>query len=337
MAQGNSSSKQIVVTNRRKNPSQQAELEAITSPRQTLGKKPHPSRFEGGVQISLETSETLISAKKSSKKKSKNSKKGENSKAKDRETLKNVKDSSANENVIPKDKFSSPVKLIPRPGSEDSVSSSMRQERERLSSRKESSFSTYIEITHNASQDLIVVENADSDWSDSVELIPEVENVEPLKTAKPEVDKLTGENEAKPRTKKRRDEKGRLRSNSANDKDELEDRAKHVILIDLETITQEVHAEPIYVPYDIWEPKRRTRKKGKQTMVRVGGGFMDLPYYLHYHVPIKVYQLKPYAQLFNKHMLMIKSKRPESATDHKQYDRPSWTTMNKGFKAFARI
>lgn len=85
------------------------------------------------------------------------------------------------------------------------------------------------------------------------------------------------------------------------------------------------------------QPKRRTRTKGKQTMVRVGGGFMDLPYYLHHHVPIKVYQRQPYAERSSKHMFMVKSKRPESATDHKQYDRPSWSTMNTGFKAFACI
>ncbi|XP_060072998.1 uncharacterized protein LOC132552820 [Ylistrum balloti] len=375
MVQGNSSPKRVMSASRRKNPSQLAESEAKETPRQARVKK-STSKFERGVQNMLETSETLVSGEKSEKKSSKNSRKSEYSNEKRIVNLKDVKNSSVKENIIGNDKLTSSPKLIAsrdlrkasigshdsmsyrplrpvsgpsdrlvRPGSEDSVSSTIRQERERLSSRKDSSYSTYIEITHNASEDLIVVENADSDWSNSDDLIPEVEEVDLQKSkpsAKPEVDEKKTEKESnrrrkrRPRTRKKKEKLGR-RSKSANDGDEFKARADHVIVTDLEHITQEVPAEPVYVPHDIWVPKRRMREKGKQTMVRVGGGFMDLSYYLHHHVPIKVYQPKPYAQLFNKHMFMVKSKRPELATGHKHYDRPSWTTMNKGFKAFACI
>ncbi|XP_033739553.1 uncharacterized protein LOC117326873 [Pecten maximus] len=376
MAQGDSSSKQVMLTNRRKNPSQQAELAAKETRRNTRVKK-SSSRFEKGVKDALEVSETLLSVKNSEKKNSKSSRKRENSTEKSTAKLRDAKQSGVKENVVMNGKISSTPKLVTsrdlrktsigshdsmgyrplrpvsghsdrpvRPGSEDSVSSAMRQERERLSSRKDSSYSTYIEITHNASEDLIVVENADSDWSESDGDIPEVKDVmRPTSetNSKPEVDEVITEKESTPRrkrrtrTKKRRERSGHHRSKSANDTDELEARDQPLVEADMELMTQEVAAEPVYVPHDIWVPKRRMRKKGKQTMVRVGGGFMDLTYYLHYHVPIKVYQPKPYAQLFNKQMFMVKSKRPESATDHKQYDRPSWATMNKGFKAFACI
>lgn len=378
MVQGDSTVKSVMLANRRKNPSQQAESASKQVRRRSKTKQ--TSRFEKGVKDALETSETLLSEGNSENKSHKKSTKRENSTKKDVVQSTDVKQIEVQkENSVTKDRLSSTPKLVSnrdlrktsigshdslsyrplrpisghsdrlvRPGSEDSTSSTMRQERERLSSRKDSSYSTYIEITHNASEDLIVVENAESDWSNSDENIPEVEDIAHLSSdfkIKPEVDEIeTKEKEPSSRRKRRtrkkkmRDKSGQHRSKSANDKDELDTRDENLVVTDIELITQEVAAEPVYVPHDIWVPKRRMRTKGKQTIVRVGGGFMDLSYYLHYHVPIKVYQPKPYAQLLNNQMFMIKSKRPgNSAIDHKQYDRPSWTTMNKGFKASACI
>jgi len=69
-------------------------------------------------------------------------------------------------------------------------------------------------------------------------------------------------------------------------------------------------------------------------MVRVGGGWMQLCDYLHYHIPVKVY-LKTASRIKKgEENLNIRSVRPVSATSNKIYDRPSWSYVSKGFKGF---
>lgn len=283
----------------RRNPSQLAEEEAKTIRPQTRAKK--LSRFERGIQDTLDTPETLISTRKHRSKSAKGSK--GNVKAthnlKDSVKSKPITEDSAKESASNKEDKCVSSKAVSgkeqnvgfghrplrpfsgerpvRPGSEDSVSSVVRQERERLSSRKDSSYSTYIEITHNESEDLIVVENAESDWSDEViqeERIPEgnvnleTETKESKLSEPPSPVKTepVSRRKRRPRSKKKPSDGGHTRPKSANDKDEMEEKRVYVQLM-----TEEVVAEPVYVPHSIWVVSTSTTQN-RQWRVPMGFG-----------------------------------------------------------------
>jgi len=67
-------------------------------------------------------------------------------------------------------------------------------------------------------------------------------------------------------------------------------------------------------------------------MIRVGGGWMELPDYLRHHIPKHVYE----KQTPNDFNFVIRSQRPRTAMVCKQNEIPSWAaTLSRATKGSA--